>query len=445
MSAASPSVGVLDDSEAQATTSIVSVMMATNGSISQPSDIASTDKLITAKKSPELLQKQVTEKTSNEPTLLSEPQPEQTYEPLKNLQETQNDKHSQQILKSEIAVDKSTPDQSPLTVEHDQTNQPEPDSPSTTSSTSISNLSLSERFSKACREVPPPKWNPSSHDTATPSQRTFLVENSSGILLLSPIASKQPCEASRSAARLAIEIAAGSSQKPSSIQSPSRHEEGVKQNSRFKLPLLSDTPPSVCKSLQSFEWQGSLSESLLTKHHEKILQERKAKEETDGKELENGKAAIATKLKPASKESEKKLDPILWAAQEASAGVSLLREIRTAARSKKPTPRSPLDGSIVWSLLSSKAGRLKPEAAAEMARARFAAAEAAKVMRESEPTDGVPHGKISQLAVQDNDAEDLLMLKSFRPTISLDQSPATSAKKERKRVVFAPGTVFERK
>lgn len=83
-----------------------------------------------------------------------------------------------------------------------------------------------------------------------------------------------------------------------------------------------------------------------------------------------------------------KLDMVVLAAQQEAAAASILKDVRaTHSRLRKSASSFRNGQTPVWALLAQRQGKLKPEAAAEMARARMAAATAAAVMRDMNAND----------------------------------------------------------
>lgn len=104
---------------------------------------------------------------------------------------------------------------------------------------------------------------------------------------------------------------------------------------------------------------------------------------------EDGEGLLPSVTKPPSARSD---DPVRWIAQEEAAVGQALRAVRTISqkRARKGgnskiganANGAPSEESSIWNFLMPKSGKLRPEAAAEMARAKIAAAAAVKKMME---------------------------------------------------------------
>lgn len=163
------------------------------------------------------------------------------------------------------------------------------------------------------------------------------------------------------------------------------------------------------------------------------------------------------------------IDTVVLGAQQEAAASAVLRDIRRA-RAKPPAAR-PGD-TPVWALVAARgAAKLKPEAAAEMARARMAAATAAAVMRDAAKandgdSDQTPKQQQSQStpSVQPLFADDDLAQHDFMREYMSPKAPNSTADAARRRrpssdilsprpkgamdkksVSFVEGTIFHTK
>lgn len=292
----------------------------------------------------------------------------------------------------------------------------------------ISEPSLVERFDAACAATPQPNYSKVADPSIPTEQHPYLVRNSDGIILLAPRAILKNLQNSHlgiaAALQSALHLAAGST--PSSLShinneesvsgqnqsQPSCIEEGTsenlplgttsvaisssskKQNESF-FALLGKPPFIPLEELESFTWENSLSKRVIERFVNEASRKRAASSSNSEQEVTTNDPSSSSKegrqaiQKPESisdivAQPEKPVDTIVLFAQQEAAASAILRDIRASHAKLRKSASSFRPGEApVWALLAQKDGKLKPEAAAEMARARVAAAAAAAVMREA--------------------------------------------------------------
>lgn len=131
--------------------------------------------------------------------------------------------------------------------------------------------------------------------------------------------------------------------------------------------------------LSNFTWGSSHAKRVLDAFN------------TETERVERARAAGSppTRKRPSAPTTPGRAPPVdavqLGAQEEAAASV-VLRDVRAANARLRRTTYRPAE-TPVWAIVAQRGGKLKPEAAAEMARARVAAAAAAAVMREADEDD----------------------------------------------------------
>lgn len=158
-------------------------------------------------------------------------------------------------------------------------------------------------------------------------------------------------------------------------------------SSSSSLTSNSLTPPSSESS------STILHHSKLAHNNSVLLSKRLPQSDTTTTTSSNKPATSSSSSAPSAikytntttPNANTKLDMVVPAAQQEAAAASVLKDVRAShARLRKSASSFRNGQTPVWALLAQRQGKLKPEAAAEMARARMAAATAAAVMRESE-------------------------------------------------------------
>lgn len=293
----------------------------------------------------------------------------------------------------------------------------------------VKELSLVEKFDAACAATPQPNYSKVAHPSIPVEQHPYLVRNSDGIILLAPRATLNDPKYSRlgiaAALQSALRLAAGSTPAPvlqsanenavsTADQSPDPSPESSlsdnpqldptsksssslsnnkKSNESF-WTLLGRPPFTPLAELESFTWENSLSKRVIERFVEEANRKKSASTSSSDQQEATNNHSFAKENKQAieNSDSNSKLpaplhepvdNDVLFAQQEAAAS-TILKDIRAAHVKLRKSASSFRPGEApVWALLAQKDGKLKPEAAAEMARARVAAAAAAAVMREA--------------------------------------------------------------
>lgn len=286
--------------------------------------------------------------------------------------------------------------------------------------------SLSAQFERLCAAgKPQPVTNEPALPTLTREEARFLTRNADGEVYMTPEAVADATGKHRpevlsafrkalvhafgddpSAAAAAAVIDASANTSADSITLPENSAQDAERKRSdcseaasmtfAQLVGIDDFVPR--QELATFSWSASHAKTTLDNFNAKLEAEREARRAEEAVEakraMERAAAAGARTTHPtrqqaqadADRQQNITLDPVVWAAQEDAAASSVLREIRTGlSKMRKGSSRAPPDGSPVWTLLAHKSSRLKPEAAAEMARAKIAAAAAAAAMREDDP------------------------------------------------------------
>lgn len=152
------------------------------------------------------------------------------------------------------------------------------------------------------------------------------------------------------------------------------------------------------QDLTTFSWAESQSRAVLEQFNASVNDQRKAIQAEKDVEAQKAIARAAAAGANSTHQTRSKTrttsnpnptynsDPVVWAAQQESAAAAVLRELRTnLSKLKKASSKTSAEGSPFWSLLSQRNSKMNPHAAAEMARARVAAAAAVAAMRQAEP------------------------------------------------------------
>lgn len=336
--------------------------------------------------------------------------------------------------------------------------------------------SLADRFARVCAITPLPKNQPAQLPGATEEELRYLLQNDAGEIFMSPDAIWENNEQTRPIIRSAMHKAlrhvcrghdvdilptdeymqqlADQSQKEkpppreSGSDANEKHEnneedlqiydENGKRRSCASILGLPEFTP--VKELRTLTWANSEAKKVIDEFNaetERIRTERAAKEAAEEAALMAQVPEADKKETPVpEKPSAASDDPVVWAAQEEAAVSSAVRDLR--ARNKK-------------SLWGSKSSKMKPEAAAEMARARVAAAAAAAVMRNedrgeelirAETIDGSNFLERFAKGKQEEGGFYPMHAQAFQRAMSLDSHPDG---KKKKKVAFAADTVFSRK
>lgn len=246
-------------------------------------------------------------------------------------------------------------------------------------------------------------------------------------------------------------------------------------------------------SLLSFDWPSSTAKKVLDRFNEHARSTPPSSPTSSPTSSVSGTATAATLTSHPKASSHPAplsppappVDTVVLAAQQEAAANSVLRDVRAAhVRSRKSTSSFRKGETPVWALLAQRGGKLKPEAAAEMARARIAAAAAAAVMRDADadhapanqnrpfsndPLSPTPINSrmpyISEMAENDQDflhqfESPRFLSSSHLPEARLNLRPPQRAPRpssvdvttsrfshavSKKRVVFAEGTIFHEK
>lgn len=237
------------------------------------------------------------------------------------------------------------------------------------------------------------------------------------------------------------------------------------------------------QELATFSWAESQSRVALEQFNTAVETERKAREVQEEAEAQKAMARAAAAGARSTQQLRAKLpaptnhfpsyslDPVVWAAQQESAAAAVLKELRTnLSKMKKGSSKTSSESSPIWALLSQRNSKLKPEAAAEMARAKIAAAAAAAAMREEEPEG---NSQRTSVGISNHNNEhsqfdhaihnfsglhltrrptsalfyeqpDVVSSKNpgFPRALSLDSSVLLKSATKKKRVEFAEGTIF---
>lgn len=273
------------------------------------------------------------------------------------------------------------------------------------------NLSIVSRFDAACAAIPCPTLTTTDESLSLPREhRRFLVQNSSGTVLLSPhvTSTESDAQVSRDTITGALQsalhlISCTNSQTPQHAQHDessfterlpqqlSEQESAGVSKSDSKLLMLLGRPPFVpLQELTTLTWENSLSKKVLENFIDKTCRTKDAPPASISAIPDDRLAGPIPQIVPSSslqasanKQALPPLDIVVFTAQQEAAASTMLRDIRAAhARLRKSASTFRQGEAPVWALLAQRGGKLKPEAAAEMARARIAAAEAAAVMRD---------------------------------------------------------------
>lgn len=178
----------------------------------------------------------------------------------------------------------------------------------------------------------------------------------------------------------------------------------AQEDARGSASATSDDPSHSNTELRKFSWMQSQTRKTVLEIG-RIIQEDRAEREASAREgAEKARAAAdaasriarddasGLPLRRDVKAAPHKQDVVRWVAQEEAAIAQALKAVRLSAqkrarRSGVGTGSSAIGGSgseesSIWSFLMPRTTKMRPEAAAEMARAQFAAAAAVEVMRE---------------------------------------------------------------
>lgn len=356
--------------------------------------------------------------------------------------------------------------------------------------------SLAKRFAALCTEANATTTSPFPSSPALPSltakQSHYLARNPAGEVYLTPdaiSAAEGPDRPSVLAAfRAALADAYGDDNVEGTLSSPAfqhlSEEEDLTANESFMS--LAGLPERDLPQITGFTWEGSVSQQAVNEfvagwHEEREEREREEAAEAAAAMARAAAAGAGRSRQPraprpvAKRRYSFNADPVVWAAQEDAAAAAVLRELRASlGKLRKGSSKAPHESSAVWALLKEGKGKLKPEAAAEMARAKVAAAAAAAAMREVErearPEDSMQDLKGEDIGFGDKDHAEVmyeqldpnrraasgrfeglpyefLYSKSpgFPRALSLDSSTRLKNVGKKKRVEFAAGTVFVKK
>lgn len=291
-------------------------------------------------------------------------------------------------------------------------------SPDAAHPTKYEQRSLVDNFDAACAATPFPSHSAVADPCIPAEQHAHLVRNSDGIVLLAPRATSHITQQSRpviaAALQSALHLAAGSPPPPppardSAIIISSDSTESQPPNCDDSAPhdgltdVLSNTPPSASKKqnesffallgkppfvpmedLKTFTWDKSLSKKVL----EEVVEEARRMKGASMSASTSGGARPSPwgvgSLSELVSPPKEPVDTVVLFAQQEAAASTMLRDLRAAHVKLRKLASSFRPGEApVWALIAQRDGKLKPEAAAEMARARVAAAAAAAVMREA--------------------------------------------------------------
>lgn len=366
--------------------------------------------------------------------------------------------------------------------------------------------SLAERFSRLCAEIPitsPSSTGKPSLPGLPPEHARYLSRNPDGELYMTAEAVSDAEGPNRSAVisafRAALAHAYGDDDvegtKPGSIF-PDSHSDAT-EHAAGTPSVGSDIRPSFCAmggqpefeppDIQGFTWDNSLSKQTMDQFVSGWRAARESQERLDAEEAAVAMARAAAagagrsraNPRPSSSPPPRRYsfnpDSVVWAAQEEAAAAAVLRELRSnLGKLRKGSSKAPHESSAIWTLVKDGKGKLKPQAAAEMARAKVAAAAAAAAMREVDPVS--PTAENSNCSDQSNpvvmpknhtellyeqwrserrsnshkfgsvpDNDVCSNSPGFPRALSLDSSTRLKNVGKKKRVEFAAGTVFSTK
>lgn len=274
--------------------------------------------------------------------------------------------------------------------------------------------SLATLFEQACATTPLALYSPAELDAPMSPERELLVQNASGEIFLSAEAvwrrEQHGIDAIRSAMHLALSFCQSSSSSPPPPPIDATIHANLTTNHDATTDSIDNHVPSAPPSyLQSLGHARFVATTQLTSLTWATSESRRHLHE------------FAMQCPPVATPSTVVAPPRAsvdaapaWGAAEGGAAAAVSRDVRALlARRAGPT-------AWAW---PPPTRRLKPEAAAEMARARVAAAAAAAVMREE------GYGATLTVAHQQT-------APRFRRT--------SAAHVRKKRVAFAPDTIFKR-
>lgn len=264
------------------------------------------------------------------------------------------------------------------------------------------------------------------------------------------------------------------------------HSEDDPLVAKTSFASLAGLPEVDPPDINAFTWEGSLSKQALDEfvdgwHEECQEREREEAAEAAAAMARAAAAGAGRSRQPRAPRPVVKrrysfnADAVVWAAQEEAAAAAVLRELRAnLGKLRKGSSKAPHESSAVWAMLKEGKGKMKPEAAAEMARAKVAAAAAAAAMREVErearPEHSMQDLKREGLGFGDKDNAEVMYEQlepnrraasgrfeglpyeivyskspGFPRALSLDSSTRLKNVGKKKRVEFAAGTVFVKK
>lgn len=269
---------------------------------------------------------------------------------------------------------------------------------------------------------------------------------------------------------------------PNDDQIPHPHPD-----SNLSFCALNGFPEFHPPDIDGFTWENSLSKQAIDDFLSGWQAEREAQDRLDAEDAAAAMARAAaagagrSRTQPRAPRPVVKrrysfnADPVVWAAQEDAAASAVLKDLRASlGKLRKGSSKAPHESSAIWTLVKDGKGKLKPEAAAEMARAKVAAAAAAAAMREVEP-EPRPEDSLQDLngsgtgSLEKDHAEVLYehlgpnrranstrndgcpyefvcsTSPGFPRALSLDSSTRLKNVGKQKHVAFAPGTVFVKK
>lgn len=231
---------------------------------------------------------------------------------------------------------------------------------------------------------------------------SLVIRHTAPPFLLAPKAAFALCTKVAGPAEGALDIALDSALHVAGAKSAAK---GSQDALHFTPEPLVDWPSAVSiiggeelespRHLQSFTWGSSCAREIVYSFSQQSREKRLAHLELRRAEVERALALAAaasarcTAGPNPSANARGELgqmrasdDLVLWMAQEDAAASSVLRELRVLqSRARKGSARGPFDAGSIWGLLAPRSSKMKPQAAAEMARARVAAAAAAAAMR----------------------------------------------------------------
>lgn len=250
--------------------------------------------------------------------------------------------------------------------------------------------------------------------SVTEQEASFLVQNSVGDVFISPQVSDQPLNDQdrlvfASAIQKALQYAIqSSSTNGNTTDVPFRRSRRRRMKNQNDVTITNEEESNNYKSflqllngdgsvpvipdtcLTSFSWDTSVSSSVIKNFIQNVRPELLSSSSVSISHnqliIENNPIPTTiTSTKPSSSSTLKSgmLDMVILGAQQEAAASAVLKDVRSAhGRMRKSSTPFRSGQTPVWALITHRGGKLKPEAAAEMARARMAAATAAAVMRD---------------------------------------------------------------